>query len=162
MYSGEGRSVGWFTLDRKYWRKFGFLAAFFQLWGATIFWISGYVTGCIIYVLGLDINTDTSSFTALPSISCPGLAEETVPSGHHKSSETQISPSVRKATPPALLTHLVSIGSSALDLPVAPLASEKAAAVATVYTEPNLDVATQAPEPVVASPQRLVTTDVKN
>ena len=58
----------WFTLDRKYWREFGFLAAFFQLCGATIFWISGYVTGYIIYVLGLDSNADTSSFTALPSI----------------------------------------------------------------------------------------------
>ena len=80
-----------FTLDRKYWRSFGFLAVFFQLWGATIFWISRYVTDYIIYVLGSDSNTNTSSFTTLPSISCPGLAEETACSGHHKSSETQTS-----------------------------------------------------------------------
>ena len=134
---GEDKRWIWFTLDRKYWREFGFLAAFFQLWGASIFWIGRYVTDYIAYVLGSDSNTNTSSFTTLPSISCPVLAEETACSGHHKSSETQISPSVRKSTPPTLLTHLESIGSAALDLPVAPLASEKAAAVATVYTAPK-------------------------
>lgn len=32
----------WFTLDRRYWRELGFLAAFCQFWGATIFWISGF------------------------------------------------------------------------------------------------------------------------
>ena len=66
-----------FTLDREYSREFGFLAAFFQLWDATIFWTSGYVTDYIIYVLGSDSNPNTSSFTALPSTFCPGLAEET-------------------------------------------------------------------------------------
>jgi len=32
----------WFTTDPKYWHELGFLAAFFQLVGATIFWISGF------------------------------------------------------------------------------------------------------------------------
>ncbi|KAF9527398.1 hypothetical protein CPB83DRAFT_934328 [Crepidotus variabilis] len=32
----------WFSLDRKYFREIGFLAAFFQFWAATIFWISGF------------------------------------------------------------------------------------------------------------------------
>ena len=53
------------------------------------------------------------------------------------------------------------VGSAALsDLPVAAPASEIAADVATVYTKPNLDLATPASEParVVAPPQRLATT----
>ncbi len=33
----------WFSLDPRYFRELGFLAAFVQFWGATIFWISGYV-----------------------------------------------------------------------------------------------------------------------
>ncbi|KAF9005269.1 hypothetical protein BDZ89DRAFT_1080229 [Hymenopellis radicata] len=32
----------WFSLDPRYFRELGFLAAFVQFWGATIFWISGY------------------------------------------------------------------------------------------------------------------------
>jgi hypothetical protein len=32
----------WFSLDRKYWHEMGYLAAFFQLLGATVFWISGF------------------------------------------------------------------------------------------------------------------------
>lgn len=32
----------WFSLDTKYFHELGFLGAFFQLCGATIFWISGY------------------------------------------------------------------------------------------------------------------------
>lgn len=31
----------WFSLDTKYFHEIGFLAAFFQFWAATIFWISG-------------------------------------------------------------------------------------------------------------------------
>ncbi|TFK72787.1 hypothetical protein BDN72DRAFT_281817 [Pluteus cervinus] len=32
----------WFSMDPKYWHELGFLAAFSQLCGATIFWISGF------------------------------------------------------------------------------------------------------------------------
>ncbi|KAF5382353.1 hypothetical protein D9757_012714 [Collybiopsis confluens] len=32
----------WFSMDLKYWHELGFLAAFVQLWAATIFWISGF------------------------------------------------------------------------------------------------------------------------
>ncbi|KIK70293.1 hypothetical protein GYMLUDRAFT_150661, partial [Collybiopsis luxurians FD-317 M1] len=32
----------WFSTDTKYWHELGFLAAFFQLCGASIFWISGF------------------------------------------------------------------------------------------------------------------------
>lgn len=31
----------WFSMEAKYWRELGFLAAFTQFCGATIFWISG-------------------------------------------------------------------------------------------------------------------------
>ncbi|KAF8156823.1 hypothetical protein B0H34DRAFT_675223 [Crassisporium funariophilum] len=32
----------WFSADPRYWRELGFLAAFWQLFGATVFWISGF------------------------------------------------------------------------------------------------------------------------
>lgn len=31
----------WFTTDRKFWHELGFLASFFQLMAASVFWISG-------------------------------------------------------------------------------------------------------------------------
>jgi len=36
------RKWKWFSSDRRYWHEMGFLAAFFQLCAASIFWISGF------------------------------------------------------------------------------------------------------------------------
>lgn len=38
---GEKQKWVWFSTDTKYWHELGFLAAFSQFCGATIFWISG-------------------------------------------------------------------------------------------------------------------------
>lgn len=58
----------WFSLDTKYFHELGFLGAFFQFCGATIFWISGYGFWKHPSIRSRGLLIHSSRFTAIPTI----------------------------------------------------------------------------------------------
>jgi hypothetical protein len=60
----RGQKWIWFSLDPTFFREAGFLAAFFQFWAATVFWISGYASHVVLRV-SLFMNMKLTSMTML-------------------------------------------------------------------------------------------------